>query len=112
MGLLLTNKGIGPTKVRAVVEAREPQNTSEVRSFPGLANYNAQFIPDFSTVAEPLREFRKKGVCFRFRDEQRRAFNELRSRLASTETLGYFDKDVRTLIIAELSPVGLGAVTY
>ena len=46
MGLLLTKKGIGPTKVRAVVEAREPQNTSEVRSFLGLANYNAQFIPD------------------------------------------------------------------
>ena len=112
MGLLLTNKGIGPTKVRAVVEAREPQNTSKVRSFLGLANYNAQFIPDFATVAEPLREFRKKGVCFRFRDEQRRAFNELRSRLASAETLGYFDKDVRALIIADVSPVGLGAVTY
>ena len=74
------------------------------------ANYNAQFILDFSTVAEPLREFRKKGVCFRFRNEQRRAFNELRSRLASAETLGYFDKDVRTLIIADVSPVGLGAV--
>ena len=110
MGLLLTNKGIGPTEMRAVVEAREPQNASEVRSFLGLANYNAQFIPDFATGAEPLREFTKKGVCFRFRDEQRSAFNELGSRLASAETLGYFDKDVRTLIIADVSPVGLGAV--
>ena len=47
MGLILTNKGIGRTeeKVKAVVEAREPQNTSEVRSFLGLANYN-----------EPLRK--------------------------------------------------------
>ena len=47
MGLILTNKGIGRTeeKVKAVVEAREPQNTSEVRSFQGLANYN-----------EPLRK--------------------------------------------------------
>ena len=110
MGLLLTNKGIGPTEVRAVVEARKPQNASEVRGFLGLANYNAQFIPDFATVADPLRELTKKGVCFRFGDEQRRAFNELRSRLASAETLGYFDKDVRTLIIADVSPVGLGAV--
>ena len=112
MGRLLTIKGIGPTeeKVKTVVQAREQQNASEVRSFLGLANYNARFIPDFATVAEPLRELTKKGVCFRFGDEQRRAFNELKSRLASAETLGYFDKDVRTLIIADASPVGLGAV--
>ncbi len=38
MGILLTQKGIGPTeeRVRAVVEAREPQNASKVRSFLGL----------------------------------------------------------------------------
>ena len=42
MGLMLTNKGIGPTeeKGKAVVKAREPQNAPQVRSFLGLANYN------------------------------------------------------------------------
>ena len=37
MGLFLSNHGIGPTeeKVRAVVEAREPQNVTEVKSFLG-----------------------------------------------------------------------------
>ena len=96
MGLILTNKGIGPTeeKVKAVLGAREPQNASKVRNFLGLANYNARFIPDFATVAEPLRKLTKRGVCFTFGDEQRRAFNELKSRLSSAETLGYFDKDV------------------
>ena len=112
MGLMLTTKGIGPTeeKVKAIVEAREPQNVSEVRSFLGLANYNARFIPDFATVTEPSRRLTKKGVCFKFGGEQRKAFNELKSRLASAETLGYFNKDARTLIIADASPVGLGAV--
>ena len=82
MGLMLTNQGIGPTeeKVKAIVEAREPQNASEVRSFLGLANYSARFIPDFATVAEPLRRLTKKGVCFKFGNEQRKAFNELKSR--------------------------------
>ena len=43
VGLVLTDKGIRPTKdkVRAIVNARELQNASEVRSFLGLANYNA-----------------------------------------------------------------------
>ena len=66
MGLMLTNKGTGPTeeKVKAVVEAREPQNASKVRSFQGLANYNVWFIPDFATVAEPLRKLTKKRGLF------------------------------------------------
>ena len=49
-------------------------------------------------------------MCLRFGDEQRRAFSKLKSRLASAETLGYFDKDARTLIIAGASPVGIGTV--
>ncbi|KAL9985304.1 hypothetical protein ACROYT_G007692 [Oculina patagonica] len=72
MGLVLTNNGIGPAKdkVKAIVDAREPHSASEVRSFLGLANYNAQFIPDFATVAEPLRRLTiKKGVRFEFGDE-------------------------------------------
>ena len=112
MGLVLNDNGIGPAedKVKAIVEAREPQSASEVRSFLGLANYNARFIPDFATVAEPLRRLTKKGVRFEFGEEQKNAFNELKRRLSSAETLGYFDKDAKTLIIADASPVGLGAI--
>ena len=112
VGLVLTDKGIGPTedKERAILDAREPQNASEVRSFLGLANYNARFMPDFATVAEPLRRLTKKGVRFEFGDEQRKAFTELKKRLSSAEILGYFDKDAKTLIITDASPVGLGAV--
>ena len=85
MGLVLTNNGIGPAedKVKATVDAREPQSASEVRRFLGLANYNARFIPDFATVAEPLRRLTKKGVRFEFGEEQRKAFNELKMRLSS-----------------------------
>ena len=109
MGLMLTNKGIGPTeeKGKAVVKAREPQNAPQVRSFLGLANYNVQFIPHLATVAEPFCNLSKKGVCFRFGDEQRRAFNELKSRLASAETLGHPNTNNNR---SDACPVGLGTV--
>ncbi len=112
MGLLLSDKGIGPTeaKVEAVVNAREPANSSEVRSFLGLANYNARFIPNFASIAEPLRRLTKKGTKFVFGPEQRASFDELKKTLANAETLGYFDKDAKSRIIADASPVGLGAV--
>ena len=57
-----------------------------------------------------MRNLTKKGGVFQFGDEQRRAFIELQSRLVSAESLGYFYKDARTRIVADVSPVGLGAV--
>ena len=95
---------------KSIIDARETKSASEVRSFLGLANYNALFIPNFGKVAEPLRRLTKKGVGFEFGEEQRKAFNELKGRLSSAETLGYFEKDAKTLVIADASPVGLVAM--
>ena len=58
MGPFLTRHGIELTeeKVRAVVEASQPQLPSEVRSFLALVGSGARFIPDFVTAADPLRK--------------------------------------------------------
>ena len=42
--------------------------------------------------------------------EQQQSFDELKKLLASAETLCYFDKNAHTKVIADASPVGLGAV--
>ena len=109
MGLVLSRQGIGSTeeKVKAVNEACEPQSVSEVKSFLGLVNFNARFIPDLATVAEPLRRLTKKGEPFVFGPEQKTAFAELKRRLTQAER-GYFDRSAKTKIIADASPVGLG----
>ncbi|KAF7709013.1 hypothetical protein HF521_018070, partial [Silurus meridionalis] len=66
MGILLSEKGIGPTeeRVRAVREAREPKTASEVRSFLGLVGYSSRFIEQFATLSEPLRRLTKKEIQF------------------------------------------------
>ena len=97
-------------KVKAVKEAREPRTVSETRSFLGLVNYCGRFIPDLETVSEPLRRLTKSGTPFVFGGEWKKAFQELKERLAYAETLGYFDKDAPTQVIADAGPVGLGAV--
>ncbi|XP_015779025.1 PREDICTED: uncharacterized protein K02A2.6-like [Acropora digitifera] len=110
MGHVLSARGIGPAdvKVNAVVEAREPKNAAEVRSFLGL--FTACFIPDLSTVSAPLRQLTKNGEPFVWDHEEQQSFDELKKRLASAEILGYFDKNAQTKVIADASPVGLGAV--
>ncbi|XP_062600099.1 uncharacterized protein K02A2.6-like [Saccostrea cucullata] len=83
MGYVLSEHGIGiaDSKVQAIRSARTPQSVSEVRSFLGLVNFAGRFIPNLSTVAEPLNRL-----------------------------LPYFDVNAKTQVIADASPVGLGAV--
>lgn len=112
MGVLLSEKGVGPTKERvaAILDTREPESVAEVRSFLGLANYSSRFIPHFATQTEPLRRLLKKGTQFQFGPDQKKAFQSLKQSMAKAGTLAYFDKSAPTKIVADASPVGLGAV--
>ena len=112
MGYLLSERGIGPndSKVEAVRTTRSPETSIEVRSFLGLVNFPARFIPDLSTTSEPLRQLTRKGENFKWEEIHENAFNKLKSQLVSAQSLAYFDKDARTMVIADASPVGLVAV--
>ncbi|CAC5397235.1 unnamed protein product [Mytilus coruscus] len=112
MGHVLSGRGIGPAdvKVKAVVEAREPRTSAEVRSFLGLVNYSARFISDLATISAPLRALTRKDATFTWGKDEQRSFDELKRRLANAETLGYYEKSALTKVIADDSPVGLGAV--
>ena len=65
-GYLLSNQGIGPTesRVEAVIDAREPQNAEGVRSFLGLVNLSARFIPNLASIAELLHRLTRKQTPF------------------------------------------------
>ena len=86
MGLLLSARGIGPTqaKVEAITEARQPESAAEVRSFLGLVNFRARFIPDLASVSEPLRKLTRKDVSLHWGKEQDKVFIELKKRLGNT----------------------------
>ena len=56
--------GPADVKVKAVVNACAPKNASEVRSFLGLVNFTARFIPDLATVSAPLCKLTKNGEPF------------------------------------------------
>lgn len=112
IGYRLSAAGIKPThdKVEAVKQFRVPKTTEEVHSFLGLVNFVGKFIPDLSTVNEPLRRLLKKDVNFEWGLEQEKAFEALKRSLTSDVALAYYNVKSRTRVIADAGPVGLGAV--
>ena len=66
MGHMLSKNGIGPTsdRVNDLVNAVEPKNASEVKSFLGFVNFSARYIPNLATISEPLRKLTRKNEQF------------------------------------------------
>lgn len=112
LGHELSQDGIRPThdKVESVKQFRPPRNADELRSFLGLVNYVGRFIPDLATITYDLRILMRREEKFVWGGKQQIAFDELKSRLSSETVLGYFNVANRTQIIADASPVGLGAI--
>ena len=108
----LSSKGIATREeqVSAVQNTKPPQSTAEVRSFLGLVQYCAKFLPDFSQVAEPLRMLTRKDQQFMWEDAQRKPFQKLKDLLARAEILSYFKNECRTRIVADADRTCIGNV--
>ena len=113
LGHVISDKGVAadPCKVEAIVTARAPVNVSELRGFLGLVQYNVgRHIPDLATLAAPLRELTRKSVPFEWAESQENSFQAIKTLMSASETLAYFDRSAETTVVADASPVGLGAV--
>ena len=108
----MIKQGISPSeeKVSAIQNAKPPQNTAEVRSFLGLVQYCATFLPDYAQVADPLRILTRRDQHFMWRDAQEKFFQKLKDLPTQADSLAYFKNECRTRIAADAGPTGLGAV--
>ena len=61
-GYVFSNQGMHPSegKIRSLKQMEKPEDAKAVRSFLGLTNYLKRFIPQYSTVTNPLRELLRK----------------------------------------------------
>ena len=57
-----------PSKITAIRDWPQPTTVKEVQAFLGFANFNRQFIKDYSKKALPLTELMKKETGFHWGD--------------------------------------------
>ena len=86
-----------------------------MKSFMGLVQYFAKFLPDLASVSRPIQELTRKGTKFVWgaeqeNSEQQTAFERRKLMNTQADTLAYYKVGCRTQIALDASPVGLGAV--
>ena len=91
-GLRFTGDGLKPSaeKTKALKEGGEPSTNEGVRSFLQMVGYMAWFIPNFSQIAQPLRELTRDKAEFKWQEEQRKAFEQLKESVTENTSLAYF----------------------
>ena len=97
-------------KVVAIKDWLTPKSVSALRSFHGLASFYKRFMPNFSNIAAPLNELVKKGVNFKWRFDQTKAFETLKEKLINAPLLVLPNFSKTFEIECDASNVGIGVV--
>ena len=82
LGHVICSAGLRPSeaKVAAITGAPAPTNETEFKSFLGLVNYYAKFLPNLATVLAPLYH---KDVQWECNSEHKAAFEEVKKLVKS-----------------------------
>ena len=99
-----------PEKIKAVKEAKRPENVSELRSFLGLVNYYHRFIDNLSSVAGPLHELLNKDTKWNWNSKREKSFQSIKDLICSDKVLCHYDAQLPLKLATDASPYGIGCV--
>ncbi|GBG91618.1 hypothetical protein CBR_g52652 [Chara braunii] len=108
---IMTPQGICPLadKIETIRVWPEPTNTTDVRSFMGLAGYYQRFITGYSRIAAPMTRLQSPKVPFVFDDSARRSFRVLKTTMLMAPVLSIYDPTLPTRVTTDTSGYGIGA---
>ena len=112
VGHVVTPNGVttDPKKCEAIKQMPIPKKVKDVRSFLGLTNYYARFVPKYREIARPLYRLTRKDTPFIWSQECQASFDKLKQMLQSTQVLEYPQFDKPFILETDASGFAIGFV--
>ena len=112
LGLKVGSKGLQPVKekIEPILNAPIPKNVTELRSFLGMVQFYARFLPDLATVLAPLHKLLQREEKWDWSKVQQEAYAKCKRMLASDALLVHYDNRRELKLACDASSYGLGAV--
>ena len=113
LGHTIDAQGVHPTGekiIKAIKNAPQPKNVTELHSFLGILNYYSPFLPTLSEKMAPLYSLLQKTTRLSWDSQQQEAFSIAKDALQEDALLVHFDPSKPLIVACDASQYGLGAV--
>ena len=112
MSQLVDEQGIkpDPDKIVTINIMLQPTNITELRRFLGIVNQLNKFSSNLADHMKPLHDLLSSQNQWMWGERQNKAFQEVKAALISSQTLCAFNPTLETIVSADASSFGLGAV--
>ena len=112
LGFVINGQGIHKTddKVRAIKNAKTPENVKELQSFLGLVTFYGRFIPNLATIAHPLYQLLNKDVKWNWTEKCQVSFDGIKAEITAPNFLVHFQPELPIKLVCDASQVGIGSV--
>ena len=107
---MATDRGlcVDPSKVQAIREMPPPTDIAGIQRLLGMTQYLSKFLPHLSNITKPLRDLTQKNSAWIWDHPQEKALETLKTAVASTPVLRYYNLDEEVTLQCDASQCGLG----
>eukprot|EP00731_Ephydatia_muelleri_P006744 Em0003g992a len=108
LGHVVSKEGLrtADSKVEAVIKARAPNNSAELRSFLALVHYYGKFMHKLAETLQPLNALLKKNARWEWTSSCEVAFQRVKDQLATAPVLCHYDPSLPLRLAGDASAYG------